>query len=179
MISLELNFQGFSYYGIRLSDQDFIIGVYPPDQWPVSHRIIPKRAQHWINDSEYDRYIYIYWIWPLYIYIMCKINRAQALFQYLIRSYHISSRRHEECILFDRFELWHASQQQCCSTALSPPDSLRRVSNFQVKQSRIFETSSHGIWNLQQLTRKHVRVCRRLSLLLCKWVSQMTLAEIE
>ena len=87
--------------------------------------------------------------------------------------------RHEDCILFDRFQLWHASQQQYCSTALSPPDSLRRVSNFQVKQSCIFETSNHGIWNLQQLTRKHVRVCRGLSLLLCKWVSQITLAEIE
>ena len=82
----------------------------------------------------------------IYIYIMlCKISRAQALFQYLIWCYHISSRMHEDCILFDHFKLWHASPQQCCSTALSPPDSLRRVSNFQVKQSRIFVTS----WDLE------------------------------
>ena len=137
------------------------MGVYPPDQWPVSHRIIPNKPSSGsmtVNMTvSYVIYIYIY------IYIMCKITRAQALFQYLIWSYHISSRRHEDCILFDRFELWHASQQQCCSTALSPPDSPRRVSNFQVKQSRIFETSNHGIWNsLQQLTRKHVQVCRCL-----------------
>ena len=141
---------------------DYRSGFYHKGLYTGSVTIVTsdytKRAQHWINDSEYDRFLHIY-----NIYIMCKITRAQALFQYLIWSYHISSRRHEDCILFDHFELWHASQQQCCSTALSPPDSLRRVSNFQVKrQSRIFETSSHGIWNLQQLTRKHVRVCRCL-----------------
>ena len=120
MISLELNFQGFSYYGIRLSDQDFIRGVYPPDQWPVSHRIIPNEpsiGSMTVNMTvSYVLYIY------MYIYIHTYL--------YLIWSYHITSRRHEDCILFDRFELWHASQQQCCSTALSPPDSLRRVSNF-------------------------------------------------
>ena len=146
MIFLELNFQGFSKYGIRLSDQDFIKGVYPPDQWPVSHRIIPNKpsiTSMTVNMTvSYVIYIYIY-IYYLYY------TRAQALFQYLIWSYHISSRRHEDCILFDRFELWHASQQQYCSTALSPPDSPRRVSNFQVKQSRIFETSNHGICSWQ------------------------------
>ena len=138
MISLELNFHGFSYYGIRLSDQDFILGVYPPDQWPVSHRIIPNEPSigSMTVNMTVSYVIYIYMIWSYHI--------------------HISSRRHEDCILFDRFELRHASQQQCCST-LSPPDSLKRVSNFQVKQSRIFETSSNGIWKLQQLTRKPVR----------------------
>ena len=134
MISLELNFQGFSYYGIGLSDQDFIIGV---DQCHIGFYPTSPALDQW------------QWIWPFptfYIYIMlCKITRAQALFQYLIWCYHISSWRHEDCILFDRFELWHASQQQCCSTALNPPGSLRHVSNFQVKQSRIFETS----WDLE------------------------------
>ena len=92
----------------------------------------------------YIIYIYVY----IYIYI---ITRAQALFQYLIWSYHVSSRRHEECNLFDRFELWHASQQQCCSTALCPPDSLRRVSNFQVKQSRMHLRDFQS-WDLESAT---------------------------
>ena len=62
MISLELNFQGCLYYGIGLSDQDFIIGVY-----------------HWISDQCHIGFYQTspaldqwQWIWPFptcYIYI--------------------------------------------------------------------------------------------------------------
>ena len=102
----------------------------------------------------------------MYIQYICiyiklrKITGAQALFQYLIWSY-IRSRMHEDCILFDRFELWHASQQQYCSITLSPPDSLGRGSNFQAKPSRSFETS----WDLESAAvdnGKKFQVCRCL-----------------
>ena len=167
MISLELNFQGFSYYGIRLSDQDFIIGIYPSDQWPVSHRIIPNEpsiGSMTVNMTVsyiymYNTYIYIY---SVYIYNVVQNHWGPGLVSIsdMILSYKFS--KAWGLYFIWSLEFWHASQQQCCSTALSPPDSLRRVSNFQVKQYRIFETSSNGIWNPQQLTRKPVRVCKFL-----------------
>ena len=90
-------------YQIRIYDRDLSTGSV------TSVTSDYKRAQHWINDSEYDRFLHIYNIYNIYvcicvyIYIMlCKITGAQALFQYLIWSYHITSRRHEHCILFDR-----------------------------------------------------------------------------
>ena len=145
-----------------------------------------KRAQHWINDSEYDRFLRIYIIYIyvcICVYIYNVVQNHWGLGLVSISDMILSNKFSKAWGLYFiwSLELWHASQQQCCSTALSPPDSLRRVSNFQVKQSRIFETSSNGIWNPQQMTRKPVRVCQMFLLLCkCRGPTQMTLAaEIE
>ena len=125
MISLELNFQCFSYYGIRLSDQDFIMGIYPPDQWPVSHLIIPNEpsiGSMTVNMTvSYIYMIYIYVCVCVYIYNVVQNHWGPGLVSIsdMILSYKFS--KAWGLYFIWSLELWHASQQQCCSTALSPP----------------------------------------------------------
>ena len=75
----------------RISDQCHI-GLYPNEP-SIGLMTVNMTVIYILNMTVI--YIYVY-----YIYIMCKINRAQALFQYLIRSYHISSQRHEDCTFY-------------------------------------------------------------------------------
>ena len=82
MISLELNFQGFSYYGIGLSNKDVIIGMIG--------------VYHWISDQYHIGFYQTspaldqwQWMWPFPTFIYLYIYIYVCMYVYVYYIYNV------------------------------------------------------------------------------------------